>query len=213
MKTEEKIMFKSRFVKFPLLPIILTVVSLFLAVVAISVSLYVRTNYYYSYEGDAIFLSIVIIILSSLFLSGLTIEKATFVKVVTIITHCVLVVTSLAFVIANLATNDIIKFAISMLLLVSSIIILVYFFIMKNDNIKKLYMIVSIISTSLLGAYFAAYITIDIIKYFQEVIENINIQFYFVLASLIVFSLVPLFTNKVQAPASTLEIPTDEQED
>ena len=176
--------------KFPKLAVILTLSSLFLAVVAMSVSL-LMPSYNENLGGLAIF----VIVASVLVLAGLTTGRVILLKIINTILTVGLLVTSFVLAIAKFSDRDVILFAISLLMLVASILELIYFLTMKNPRINQMYFYTGICFTALVAAYGIAYIALDLFEVFQYNMEP-HISNYFLLVSTATVSILPVVNHR-----------------
>lgn len=191
------------FKKFPVLATVLTILSLFCAVIAISISL-INIEY-----ASGVPLALLEVVGAVLFLAGLTTGKVRLLKVISVISVICELTASFVLAISKYSSRDVFLFGISLLMLITSVLVLVYFLTMaKNERIVKLYNITSIVMTSLIALYLIVYVVISLVE------ANIYPQFYPILVSFGLISILPMIINLSIEKVSTKEIKneTDKQE-
>ena len=171
--------------KFPKLAIIMTIVGLFLAVVAMSVSLMFPK--YDSLGG----LAILEIVATVLVLAGLTTAKVVLLRVINTILTVGLLITSFVLAIVKFSTQDVFLFAASILMLVASILTLIYFLTMRNPRIEKMYVYAGT-AFSILATVYALE---DLYSVFQYDLPG-HYSTYFLLFAFAVVSFLPIATHR-----------------
>ena len=139
-------MTKYEFKKFPILATVLTIIGLFSAVLAISISL---MTYLDAIAG----LALLEIVGTVLVLAGLTTGKVGLLRVISIIMTVSILIVSFALSIDKYNAHDVFLFAVSLLMLVGSVLSLVYFLTIKNQRIEKMYYVASIVMLTLVVVY------------------------------------------------------------
>ena len=150
-------MIKYEIKKFPLIATILTVLGLVCAVVAISTSL---LSSGFSWIAS---LALLEIIATVLFLAGLTIGRVGMLRVISVIVTVCLLITCFVLAITEYNMKEVFKFSISLLMLVASVLELVYFLAIRNQKIRKMYMVASYVLTGLI-LIFSLYFLINNIQ-------------------------------------------------
>ena len=175
--------------KFPKLAIIMTIVGLFLAVVAMSVSLMFPK--YDSLGG----LAILEIVATVLVLAGLTTAKVVLLRVINTILTVGLLITSFVLAIVKFSTQDVFLFAASILMLVASILTLIYFLTMRNPRIEKMYVYAGTAFSILATVYALIYVGEDLYSVFQYDLPG-HYSTYFLLFAFAVVSFLPIATHR-----------------
>lgn len=182
-------MAKYEFNKFPLSAVVLTLVSLFTAVVCISVSL-ISTRY----DGFAI-LALFEIVAAVLVLAGLTTGRVGLVRVISVIITISVVIAAFIMSVAKYSDRDVGLFCIALLMLISSILELVYFLSLKNVRIQKMHLVSSVFCTSFIGLYAILYAIMDLVTNIGSDYP-INYHIYALLVSFACISLLPLMIHR-----------------
>lgn len=184
-------MSKYEFKKFPVLATVLTLLGLFMSVMAISISL--MTN---NYDGTV---SLALLELSAavLFLAGLTTGKIGLLRVISIIATVGVLFATFILAIVKYGQKDVFLFGIALLMLITAILDLVYFLTVKNPRIEKFYFIASITLASLIGCYAIVYIIQDIIR-FANASEptSLKAQYYALILGFAFVSLIPMVIHQ-----------------
>lgn len=193
------IMIKYEFKKFPVLATVLTILGLFSAVIAISISL-ISTRY-----DAGVPLALLEVVGTVLFLAGLTTGKVGLLKVISIIVTVCVLTASFVLAIEKYSFRDVFLFGLSLLMLITSVLVLVYYLTMnRNERIAKLYNITSIVMASLIAAYLIVYVVSGIVK------SDIHPQFYPIIASFGFLSIIPMTIN---LSLNKIEVEDDEEEE
>ena len=177
-------MVKYEIKKFPLLATILTILGLVASVISITISL-VNTTY----DG---FVSVALleIVATVLFIAGLTTGKCTLLRVISIITTVCILIAAFVLAIAKYSMRDVVLFGIALFMLIDSVLNLVYFLASKNKKIEKLFLITSVVFTSLVAVYTIVYIVQNVSNYVDGASE-LAPQMYAILFSFIFISVLP----------------------
>ena len=196
--------------KFPKLAVIMTIVGLFLAVVAMSISLMFPS------VDNLGGLAILEIVATVLVLAGLTTAKVVLLRVInTILTVCLLI-TSFVLAVVKFSNRDVFLFAASILMLVASILALIYFLTMKNPRITKMYLYAGTAFSILTAAYAIIYVVEDLIEVIQYGVEG-HFGTYFLLLAFAVVSFLPVATHRsldvIDEPDEPAQIEEQPQED
>ena len=188
--------------KFPIAATILTFIGLFLAVICASTGIYLAS----SRTAGTTTLALLEIVLSVLFIAGLTASKNVLLRVVSIILTVGLVVVSFITTLVNLSGGNnatvittSILFAISLLMLICSVLAMIYFFMAKSDRIKTMYKISAYSFSALTFAYGVVYVVTDILNYNAYTGSGnpqLSFNVYFLTFALAVLSLVPVVAFK-----------------
>lgn len=178
------LMVKYEIKKFPILATVLTILGLVAAVISITISL-ISTNY----DG---FVSVALleIVATVLFIAGLTTGKCTLLRVISIITTVCILIASFVLAIAKYSVRDVYLFGISLFMLIASVLNLVYFLASKSKRIEKLFLITSVVFTSLVALYTIVFIVQDISN-FSSGASELSGQVYAILFSFIFISILP----------------------
>lgn len=192
---------------YPVLAIVLTLVALFLAVISASMGLFLPS---WRTAGVTPF-ALLEIVASVLFLAGLTTGKKSLIKTITIIVTVALTVVSFSLVLINLNTSDYnrmfkaLLFALSLLMLISSVLEMIYYFNLRNERIKVMYKIASYAFFAIIAIYAVAYIANDLITCMDnarnasnaanEANNQPSLHIYFLTLSLAALSLIPMIAN------------------
>ena len=150
-------MIKYEFKKFPLVATILTILGLVCAVVAISSSL-LSDGF-----GWIASLALIEIIASVLVLAGLTIGRVGMLRVISIIITVSLLLTNFVLAIVEYNKREVVMFSLALLMLVASVLELVYFLAIRNQKIRKMYLVASYVLGALV-AMFSIYFLINNIQ-------------------------------------------------
>ena len=155
---------KYEFNKFPAIAVTLTIIGLVLAVVATSISMMVGNDGSqdgYHFGG----LAIMEVIAAVLFLAGLTTNKGTMVKIISIVLTVGLVITSFVLTIVKFSDRDVLYFAICLMMLIASVLELIYFLSIRysDSKISKMYIVASICFCCLVAIYGLIYTIIDLV--------------------------------------------------
>ena len=178
--------------KFPVLAVVITLASLFLAVFCASTGLFMPAGRTAAVTPFAL-LEIAIAVL---FLAGLTTNKGVLVKVVTIIVTVSLVVTSFVLVLVNLSVTNYpsmfkaVLFALSLLMFICSVLGLIYYFNLRNPRIRAMYKIASISFFVITVGYAIAYMVHDLMNNGA----NPDLHIYFLTFALATISILPVAT-------------------
>ena len=177
-------MIKYEFKKFPLVATILTILGLVCAVVAIASSL-LSDGF-----GWIASLALIEIIATVLVLAGLTIGRVGMLRVISIITTVCILITNFVLSIAEYDRREVFMFSIALLMLVASVLELVYFLAIRNEKIRKMYMVASY-TLSALVLIFSIYF---IIKSAQGVGEGLPVEYqtFILLLSYCFITLLPV---------------------
>ena len=192
-------MIKYEFKKFPVLATVLTILGLFCAVIAISISL-ISTSY-----DAGVPLALLEVVGTVLFLAGLTTGEVGLLKVISIIVTVCVLTASFVLAIEKYTIRDVFLFGVTLLMLINSVLVLVYYLTMnRNERIAKLYNITSIVMASLIAVYLIIYVISSIVK------SEIYPQFYPIIASFGCLSIIPMVIN---CSLTKIEIQDEEEED
>lgn len=207
--------------KFPVLAMILTFIGLFLAVVCASTGIYLAN---YRTAGTTA-LALLAIVITVLFIAGLTASKNVLLRVVSIIVTVSLVVISFVVSLVNLSGGNnttvlmtSILFAISLLMLICAVLEMIYFFMAKNDRIIAMYKFSGYTFSVLTVIYAVVYIISDYIYFNGSDTASVDLSFniYFLTFALAVISLIPLVSFKLLNPEvkkeEIKEIPEQKEE-
>ena len=177
-------MVKYEIKKFPLLATILTILGLVAAVISITISL-ISTNY----DG---FVSVALleIVACVLMIAGLTTGKCTLLRVISIIITVCILIAAFVLAIAKYSMRDVYLFGVALFMLIDSVLNLVYFLASKNKKIEKLFLVTSVVFTSLVALYTIIYI-VQNVSNANAGVDNIDSQIYAILVSFIFISVLP----------------------
>jgi hypothetical protein len=201
--------------KFPVLAMILTFIGLFLAVVCASTGIYLAS---YRTAGTTA-LALLAIVITVLFIAGLTASKNVLLRVVSIIVTVSLVVISFVVSLVDLSGGNntpvlrtSILFAISLLMLICAVLEMIYFFMNKNDRITAMYKFSGYTFSVLTAIYAVVYIISDYMyvdKFNGNNTASMDLSFniYFLTFALAVISLIPLVSFKLLNPEVKKEEP------
>lgn len=189
---------------FPRLAIIMTILGLFLAVVAMSVSLIVPDS------GNAGGLAIFEIVGAVLVLAGLTTGKVLLLRVINIILTVGILITSFVLAIVKFSDQDVFLFAISLLMLVASILGLIYFLTMKNERITKMFFYAATIFFALALIYGIVYVVEDVLSY-NDYGTPIHFGNYFLIFGFAVVSFLPMANHRSLTVIETPDEPQEEE--
>lgn len=177
-------MIKYEFKKFPLVATILTILGLVCAVVAIASSL-LSDGF-----GWIATLALMEIIATVLVLAGLTIGRVGMLRVISIISTVCVVITNFVLAIVEYDKKEVVMFSIALLMLVASVLELVYFLAIRNERIRKMYVVASYVLSALV-ALFSIYF---LIKSIQGANEDIPVEYqtFILLLSYVFITLLPV---------------------
>lgn len=196
-------MVKYEIKKFPLLATILTILGLVAAVISITISL-ISTNY----DG---FVSVALleIVATVLIIAGLTTGKCTLLRVISIIITVCILIAAFILAIAKYSVRDVYLFGVALFMLIDSVLNLVYFLASKNKKIEKLFLITSVVFTSLVLLYTIIYI-VQNISNANAGADAINSQVYAILISFIFISVLPAIVYR-SMEKTVIEVPVEEE--
>ena len=195
-------MIKYEIKKFPLIATILTVLGLVCAVVAISTSL---LSSGFSWIAS---LALLEIIATVLFLAGLTIGRVGMLRVISVIVTVCLLITCFVLAITEYNMKEVFKFSISLLMLVASVLELVYFLAIRNQKIRKMYMVASYVLSGLI-LIFSLYFLINNIQ--GNTAEGLPVEYqtFILLLSFTFISILPVAVHS-SFEMSEVEEPQEE---
>ena len=205
-------MIKYEIKKFPLIATILTVLGLVCAVVAISTSL---LSSGFSWIAS---LALLEIIATVLFLAGLTIGRVGMLIVISVIVTVCLLITCFVLAITEYNMKEVFKFSISLLMLVASVLELVYFLAIRNQKIRKMYMVASYVLTGLI-LIFSLYFLINNIQ--GNTAEGLPVEYqtFILLLSFAFISVLPVAVHssfemsEVEEPQEEMVEPQEEKQE
>ena len=205
-------MIKYEIKKFPLIATILTVLGLVCAVVAISTSL---LSSGFSWIAS---LALLEIIATVLFLAGLTIGRVGMLRVISVIVTVCLLITCFVLAITEYNMKEVFKFSISLLMLVASVLELVYFLAIRNQKIRKMYMVASYVLTGLI-LIFSLYFLINNIQ--GNTAEGLPVEYqtFILLLSFTFISVLPVAVHssfemsEVEEPQEEMVEPQEEKQE
>ena len=205
-------MIKYEIKKFPLIATILTVLGLVCAVVAISTSL---LSSGFSWIAS---LALLEIIATVLFLAGLTIGRVGMLRVISVIVTVCLLITCFVLAITEYNMKEVFKFSISLLMLVASVLELVYFLAIRNQKIRKMYMVASYVLTGLI-LIFSLYFLINNIQ--GNTAEGLPVEYqtFILLLSFTFISVLPVAVHssfemsEVEEPKEEMVEPQEEKQE
>ena len=205
-------MIKHEIKKFPLIATILTVLGLVCAVVAISTSL---LSSGFSWIAS---LALLEIIATVLFLAGLTIGRVGMLIVISVIVTVCLLITCFVLAITEYNMKEVFKFSISLLMLVASVLELVYFLAIRNQKIRKMYMVASYVLTGLI-LIFSLYFLINNIQ--GNTAEGLPVEYqtFILLLSFTFISVLPVAVHssfemsEVEEPQEEMVEPQEEKQE
>ena len=205
-------MIKYEIKKFPLIATILTVLGLVCAVVAISTSL---LSSGFSWIAS---LALLEIIATVLFLAGLTIGRVGMLRVISVIVTVCLLITCFVLAITEYNMKEVFKFSISLLMLVASVLELVYFLAIRNQKIRKMYMVASYVLTGLI-LIFSLYFLINNIQ--GNTAEGLPVEYqtFILLLSFTFISVLPVAVHssfemsEVDEPQEEMVEPQEEKQE
>ena len=205
-------MIKYEIKKFPLIATILTVLGLVCAVVAISTSL---LSSGFSWIAS---LALLEIIATVLFLAGLTIGRVGMLRVISVIVTVCLLITCFVLAITEYNMKEVFKFSISLLMLVASVLELVYFLAIRNQKIRKMYMVASYVLTGLI-LIFSLYFLINNIQCNTAEGLPVEYQTFILLLSFTFISVLPVAVHssfemsEVDEPQEEMVEPQEEKQE
>ena len=205
-------MIKYEIKKFPLIATILTILGLVCAVVAISTSL---LSSGFSWIAS---LALLEIIATVLFLAGLTIGRVGMLRVISVIVTVCLLITCFVLAITEYNMKEVFKFSISLLMLVASVLELVYFLAIRNQKIRKMYMVASYVLTGLI-LIFSLYFLINNIQ--GNTAEGLPVEYqtFILLLSFTFISVLPVAVHssfemsEVEEPQEEMVEPQEEKQE
>ena len=203
-------MIKYEIKKFPLIATILTVLGLVCAVVGLSTSL---LSSGFSWIAS---LALLEIIATVLFLAGLTIGRVGMLRVISVIVTVCLLITCFVLAITEYNMKEVFKFSISLLMLVASVLELVYFLAIRNQKIRKMYMVASYVLTALI-LIFSLYFLINNIQ--GNTAEGLPVEYqtFILLLSFTFISVLPVAVHssfemsEVEEPQEEMVEPQEEE--
>lgn len=175
------------FKKFPVLATVLAVVSLVLSVVAITSSLGIN-----DYADGSLYLGLLLLVASVLFVAGLTTGRLTLLKVISIITSAGVITANFFITIAKFEQRELVMFAFALLMLIASVLCFIYYLTMKNERIKKMYFIASLALVGLTFVYTVLYVIRDIGLYATKQQVELMYSYYFVLLGYVIVTGLPM---------------------
>lgn len=175
------------FKKFPILATVLAVVSLVLSVVAITSSLGIN-----DYADGSLYLGLLLLVASVLFVAGLTTGRLTLLKVISIITSAGVITANFFITIAKFEQRELVMFAFALLMLIASVLCFIYYLTMKNERIKKMYFIASLALVGLTFVYTVLYVIRDIGLYATKQQVELMYSYYFVLLGYVIVTGLPM---------------------
>lgn len=175
------------FKKFPILATVLAIVSLVFSVVAITSSLGIN-----DYADGSLYLGLLLLVASVLFVAGLTTGRLTLLKVISIITSAGVITANFFITIAKFEERELVMFAFALLMLIASVLCFIYYLTMKNERIKKMYFIASLAMAGLTFVYFVLYVVRDIGYFVTNQQAGLMYSYYFVLLSYVIVASLPM---------------------
>ena len=175
------------FKKFPILATVLAIVSLVLSVVAITSSLGI--NYY---ADGSLYLGLLLLVASVLFVAGLTTGRLILLRVISIITSAGVITANFFITIAKFEQRELVMFAFALLMLIASVLCFIYYLTMKNERIKKMYFIASLALVGLTFIYFILYVVRDIGYFATNQQTGLMYSYYFVLLAYVIVAGLPM---------------------
>ena len=205
-------MIKYEIKKFPLVATILTILGLVCAVVAIASSL-LSDGF-----GWIASLALLEIIATVLILAGLTIGRVGMLRVISVIVTVCLLITCFVLAITEYNMKEVFKFSISLLMLVASVLELVYFLAIRNQKIRKMYMVASYVLTGLI-LIFSLYFLINNIQ--GNTAEGLPVEYqtFILLLSFTFISVLPVAVHssfemsEVEEPQEEMVEPQEEKQE
>ena len=179
-------MIKYEFKKFPILAIVLSLITIIAGVFTLSFNLINRI-----YDGNGA-LALLEIVAGVLIFAGLTIGRPLMLRVISIIITVSLLVVNFVLTIVKYDAGDSYLFATGLLMLIASVLALVYFLASKNERIRKMYIITGITLTCLAALYIIIYIVKDVIAFTS--VENgvLHISYYPLIVGFITITALPV---------------------
>lgn len=175
------------FKKFPILATVLAIVSLVFSVVAITSSLGIN-----DYADGSLYLGLLLLVASVLFVAGLTTGRLTLLKVISIITSAGVITANFFITIAKFEERELVMFAFALLMLIASVLCFIYYLTMKNERIKKMYFIASLAMAGLTFVYLVLYVIRDIGFFVTNQQSGLMYSYYFVLLSYVIVASLPM---------------------
>ena len=175
------------FKKFPILATVLAIVSLVFSVVAITSSLGIN-----DYADGSLYLGLLLLVASVLFVAGLTTGRLTLLKVISIITSAGVITANFFITIAKFEERELVMFAFALLMLIASVLCFIYYLTMKNERIKKMYFIASLAMAGLTFVYLVLYVIRDIGFFVTNQQSGLMYSYYFVLLSYVIVAALPM---------------------
>ena len=175
------------FKKFPILATVLAIISLVLSVVAITSSLGIN-----DYADGSLYLGLLLLVASVLFVAGLTTGRLTLLKVISIITSAGVITANFFVTIAKFEQRELVMFAFALLMLIASVLCFIYYLTMKNERIKKMYFIASLAMVGLTFVYLVLYVIRDIGYFVTNQQTGLMYSYYFVLLSYVIVASLPM---------------------
>ena len=167
------------FKKFPIIPTVLTSLSILLAVIGIVSSL-ASNDFLYS---GVIFIGLGLLVVTVLFLAGLTIGKVGLLKSIAILSSVATIVVNFILAIAKFETRQLTLFAIAILMLIVCVLNYIYYLTARNKRILTMLQVTSIILMVLTMTYAIVYICVNMEEYSAGGTTTIMYPYYFFLFS------------------------------
>ena len=194
------------FKKFPVLATVLAIVSLVLSVVAITSSLGIN-----DYADGSLYLGLLLLVASVLFVAGLTTGRLTLLKVISIITSACVITANFFITIAKFEQRELVMFAFALLMLIASVLCFIYYLTMKNERIKKMYFIAGLALVGLTFVYFVLYVVRDIGYFVTNQQTGLMYSYYFVLLSYVIVASLPMVIQHSLSKKEPEEAPAQEE--
>ena len=177
---------KYEFKKFPVLATALSAACLLIAVISIAVSLAIDEFY-----DGTVFLGLLLVVASVLFIAGLTTGRVLLLKVISIISFVSILVTDFVLTIAKFGERDVVLFCVALLMLIAGVLSFVYFLTIKNLRVKKLFLVSGLTLSGLTLIYAIVYTLQDLISAGSYSTDR-HVTYYFLLVSYAIATTIPM---------------------
>ena len=188
-------MAKYEFKKFPILAIVISLLTIVAGVFAISFSLISQ-----NFDGNAA-LALLVIIAGVLIFAGLTIGRPLMLRILAIIITIAFMITNFVLTIVKYDARNILLFATALLMLIASVLELIYFIASgKSARIKTMHFLTSIVLICLTGLYLVIYVVQDIVNVTQIEGASIHSAYYPLLLGFTLVTALPVVVISAMSP-------------
>ena len=176
------------FKKFPIAATILSIITLLLAVISITSALVLREDYYF---GGPIFLGLLLLVASVLFIAGITTGKINLLRVISIVTFIGIIIANFSLTIAKYTSREVELFTFAILMLITCILSYIYFLAGKSKRIRMMFIVAIGVLVTLTVAYTVSYIMRDMNRAEAEH-SQLMAPYYLILFSYSILPSIPL---------------------